>query len=510
MSTSDYASREHRTCVMMYPLAAVPPEKAEPPSRQRRTRIVCTLGPSSASRDVIVRLIRAGLDVARLNFSHGTHETHAATLATLRAAAAEVGRPVGVLQDLCGPKIRVGEMPGGGVDVTAGQVLRFRYGGGEGCLPVEYEDLAADVHAGDRILFDDGTIEARVNAVDGDVVSVRFERAGRLKTRKGMNLPGVKVSAPSVTQKDLEDLEWGLANGVDFVALSFIRSAEDLAPVRERLAREADPPLLISKLETPEAIDDLDRILHASDAVMVARGDLGVEMDFQRVPMVQKRIIRRANELDVPVITATQMLESMTGNPRPTRAEASDVANAILDGTDAVMLSGETASGRFPVESVHAMSEIAIEAEAWAAEHACDPNAAREAAPSSLHDALALGVERIARDLNVRAIAVATLGGDTARFVASARPRVPILVVSPSPRALGRSCLFWGCRAALCPPFDAATDAMNHAEAALRGHGLVRPGEVYVLAVGRGPSREFAARIHVRELGAGPDAVSPA
>ena len=481
---------------------------AEPPlpivRRRRRTHIVCTLGPSSASRDVILHMIQAGMDVARLNFSHGTLESHQALLAAVRAAAAEAGRTVAVLQDLCGPKIRLGELPGGAIEVTPGQVVGLCFGGGDGCLPVEYEGLARDVKPQDRILFDDGQFEARVEAVEGSVVWVRFERAGRLKTHKGMNLPGVHVSAPSVTAKDLDDLEWGLKNGVDFVALSFIRRAEDLAPVRQRIARVPDPPLLVSKLETPQAIADLDRILHASDAVMVARGDLGVEMDFQQVPLIQKQVIRRANELDVPVITATQMLESMTENPRPTRAEASDVANAILDGTDAVMLSAETASGRYPVEAVQAMSDIATEAERWAMERPWDPSAAREAAPTCLHDAMALGVERIARSLDVKAIAVATLGGDTARYVASARPRVPVLVISPNVRTLAQTCLLWGCEAAICPPFQAATDAMRYAEAALAKSGLVRPGEVYCLAVGRGPSREFAARIHIRVLGSGP------
>jgi len=476
---------------------------------RRRTKIVCTLGPASADARTLERMIRAGMDVARFNFSHGTHESHAKMLKALRAAAARAGRTVGVLQDLCGPKIRVGEMPNGAVTIRDRQEVVFhagkrRRGTPADALPVEYEGLPRDVKPGARILYDDGNLEARVAAVKGNLVTVRFTRGGKLKSRKGMNLPGVTISAPSVTAKDLDDLEWGLAHDVDFVALSFVRAAADLAPVRRRLKREGDPPLVISKIEQPEAVARLEEILRASDGVMVARGDLGVEMDYWQVPLIQKRLIRLANELDMPVITATQMLESMTQSPRPTRAEASDVANAIVDGTDAVMLSGETASGQYPVAAVAAMHAIAAETEQFQmAGHREYSFAARETRASGLHDALALGAERIARELDLCAIAVATLSGDTARSMAAARPRVPIVGISSNPRAVRRMALFWGVTPVRCRAFRRAADAQRHGRKAIRDLGLGKPGEKMILVTGRGPSREYAARIHVHELGKG-------
>jgi len=447
------------------------------------------------------------MDVARLNFSHGDHASHGELLAALRRAATTVGRPVGVLQDLCGPKIRMGDLPDGAVEIADGQEVVLRTGLARGGtpaagLPVQYEGLARDVKPGDRLLFDDGALEARVVGSEGPgAVRVAFVRGGRLKSRKGINLPGVQVSAPSVTAKDLEDLEWGLANQVDFVALSFVRRPEDLAPVRARLARETDPPLLVSKIEKPEALDHLEAIVRASDAVMVARGDLGVELDYARVPLVQKRLIRLANERDVPVITATQMLESMTEHPRPTRAEASDVLNAILDGTDAVMLSGETASGRYPVEAVSAMSALALEAESHLlAGDAAYRVAARDAHTSDLHDALALGVERIARSLEVRAIVAVTRSGRTARYVASSRPRVPVLALTPNPRALGRLALYWGTTPVPGPPARNPRNLLGLAETAVLEAGLAAPGDPIVVVVGRERAEEFAGRIHIHRI----------
>jgi pyruvate kinase len=401
----------------------------------------------------------------------------------------------------------MGDLPQGGVDLTPGQEVVLRAGatpGADGAaLPVQYEGLARDLRPGDRLLFDDGALEARVLEVSGPAaVRVSFLRGGRLKSRKGINLPGVRVSAPSVTPKDLDDLEWGLAHQVDLVALSFVRSAEDLAPVRARLAREPDPPLLVSKIEKPEALDELEAIVRASDAVMVARGDLGVELDYARVPLVQKRLIRLANERDVPVITATQMLESMTVQPRPTRAEASDVLNAILDGTDAVMLSAETASGRYPVEAVSAMSRVAREAEQHllAGQGRPEWGTGRDTHPSGLHDALALGVERIARSLEVRAIVAVTRSGETARYLASSRPRVPVLALTPNARALGRLALYWG----ITPvPSDSAQDPaelLRRAESAVLAAGLAGPGDPIVVVVGREESTAFAGRIHIHRL----------
>jgi pyruvate kinase len=323
----------------------------------------------------------------------------------------------------------------------------------------------------------------------------------------------VRVSAPSVTPKDLDDLEWGLAHQVDLVALSFVRSAEDLAPVRARLAREPDPPLLVAKIEKPEALDQLEAIVHASDVVMVARGDLGVELDYARVPLVQKRLITIANQHDVPVITATQMLESMTVQPRPTRAEASDVLNAILDGTDAVMLSAETASGRYPIEAVSAMSRVALEAEqhllagdaapaAGSGARGTRPawTAGRDAHPSGLHDALALGVERIARSLEVRAIVAVTRSGETARYLASSRPRVPVLALTPNARALGRLALYWGITPVPSLPALDPAEFLRRAESAVLDAGLGVPGDPIVVVVGREEPDAFAGRIHIHRL----------
>jgi pyruvate kinase len=481
------------------PIAPAPP----------RTKIVCTLGPASTDPAVLERLIRAGMNVARLNFSHGDHRSHGVLLAALRQAAARAGRPVGVLQDLCGPKIRMGDLPDGAVELADGQEVVLRSGpppahAGVPGLPVQYEGLAQDVAPGDRLLFDDGALEARVVGREGPAaVRVTFVRGGRLRSRKGINLPGVRVSAPSVTAKDMEDLEWGLAHRVDLVALSFVRHPDDLAPVRARLARVADPPLLVSKIEKPEALDHLEAIVRASDAVMVARGDLGVELDYARVPLIQKRVIRLANEWDVPVITATQMLESMTESPRLTRAEASDVQNAILDGTDAVMLSGETAAGRYPVEAVAAMSALALEAERHllAGDEAYRASA-RETRTSDLHDALALGAERIARSLEVRAIVLVTRSGRTARYVASSRPRVPVLALTANPRAVGRLALYWGITPVERRPAPGVRDLLRLAETAVLEAGLAGPGDLIVVVVGRERAEEFAGRIHVHRLAA--------
>lgn len=486
--------------------SAVTRALSRPPGR-RRTKIVCTLGPASADAQILMRMIRAGMDVARLNFSHGSHADHSKMLKTLRDAAKAVGRPVGVLQDLCGPKIRVGEVPGGAVTLAPGQRIRFYCrtpkGGlpvGENILPVQYDDLANDVGAGDRLLFDDGRLEARVEKKGAEWVEAVFPKGGVLKSRKGLNLPGVKVSAPSVTEKDLADLEWGLENGVDFVALSFVRTAKDLKAVRARVEKEKEPPLLVAKIEKPEAVDALDGIVDVADGLMVARGDLGVEMDFEKVPLVQKQIIRLGNLRDVPVITATQMLESMTENERPTRAEASDVANAILDGTDAVMLSGETAVGKFPVQAVAAMAAIAHETEEHLLAGGAYASPSRELAASSLHDALALAAERIARSLEVKAVVLGTISGQTARYVASSRPRVPVLALSTHARAVGRMALYWGIAPFASKGWKDTASFLKLAEHAVQAYDLAGPGDTIVVVVGREQSEEFSGRIHVHRI----------
>ena len=332
----------------------------------RRTKIVCTLGPATSTRERLSALIRGGMNVARFNFSHGTHAEHAALMSTLREVAKEQGEFIAIMQDLQGPKIRTGKLrdkqitlkTGDKFVITAADVL-----GDNQQVSTTYQDLPNDVKTGDRILLADGLIELRVEKVSGQEVTCLIVNGGSLGEHKGINLPGVKVSAPSLTEKDKEDLQFGIAQQVDYVALSFVRRAEDIEDLRAILNNAGSKAKIIAKLERPEAIDNLDTILNVSDCVMVARGDLGVELSPECVPVIQKHIISRANQLNVPVITATQMLESMIINPRPTRAEASDVANAILDGSDAVMLSGETSIGAYPVETVQMMSGIAVDVE---------------------------------------------------------------------------------------------------------------------------------------------------
>src|SRR5437868_11174057 len=337
------------------------------PQIRRKAKIVCTLGPASSSPAVVRELIRSGMDVARLNFSHGTHEEKARLIATIREVAASESRPICILQDLQGPKIRTGRLKyrtpvalkaGSRVTITPKDVS-----GTNSIISTTFKTLAREVQPGARILLSDGLIELRVRSIQGDDVECDVVNGGILGEHKGINLPGTNVSVPSMTEKDEKDLEFGLAHGVDIVAVSFIRTAADVQAVREKIHEFRGDVWVIAKLEKPQAIEHLEEILEISDGVMVARGDLGVEMPPEKVPIIQKHVIRRAAAWRKPVITATQMLESMIENPRPTRAEASDVANAIFDGSDAVMLSGETASGKYPVETVAMMAKIVAETE---------------------------------------------------------------------------------------------------------------------------------------------------
>src|SRR5213594_1391941 len=339
----------------------------------RKAKIVCTIGPASDSPELLGHLIESGMDVARLNFSHGSHESHSRAIKALREAAGRRRAPVAIIQDLQGPRIRIGTIPDGGIDVAADQRVRLltvflRSGGQIGAqsvapssatdIPVTYQYLARDVQPGARILIDDGLIELVVNRISGGTVECTVITGGRITSHKGINLPGTRVSAPTLTDKDREDLRFGIAQGIDYVALSFVRSPDDVASAKRLVAEWGGAVPIIAKIERPEAVDCLDAILDQADGVMIARGDLGVEMGPEAVPLLQKRIIAQANRRRCLVITATQMLESMTKNPRPTRAEASDVANAVLDGTDAVMLSGETAAGKYPIESLKTMDRI--------------------------------------------------------------------------------------------------------------------------------------------------------
>ncbi len=413
------------------------------------TKIVATLGPATDGPGRLRALIEAGVDVVRLNFSHGAHEAHAERVAAVRAAADEVGRPVAILQDLQGPKIRTGTLTGGGpVELSDGAEFRLFVGdeaGDAAGVGTTYAGLPGDVGPGDRILLSDGLIELRVEASAAGEVRTRVVTGGSLRERQGINLPGVAVDAPSLTEKDRSDLAFGLDQGVDWVALSFVRAARDVVALKQEIERAGHDTPVIAKIEKPQALDALDEILDVTDGVMVARGDLGVELSPERVPLAQKHLIHQARRRAVPVITATEMLQSMIEQPRPTRAEASDVANAILDGSDAVMLSGETAVGEHPVAAVRTMARIARVLEDAHREGRLPPPPLQRGPAASQPEAIATAVAAVEASVpDLRIIAVLSRSGRTARYVSSARPALPIVGFTPEARAAQRMALFWG------------------------------------------------------------------
>jgi len=411
-----------------------------------RGKIVCTIGPASENRGVIGELIREGMSVARLNFSHGTHRSHREVLKIIR----DLDQNVAVMQDLQGPKIRVGRIKGGEITLDKDQKVVLTtepVEGDAGRIPVKYAQLAEDVEAGDSIYLADGTIHLEVLKPSGNEVECRVLNGGVLRSRKGVNLPGVKLSAKAFTEKDREDLEFGLKLGVDFVALSFVRSAAEVLEVKKIIEKTGSPAQVIAKIEKGEALDSFEQILDAADGIMIARGDLGVEIPAEKVPVVQKKLIKKCLERGKPVITATQMLVSMTGTERPTRAEASDVANAVLDGTDALMLSEETATGKYPVESVRMMRKIIEEMEKepdypYYREEGIEGGSFDER--GMLTDAVCLGATDIASRIEASAIAVLTHTGKTARMISRRRPSVPLLVLCDFQPAARRMALVWG------------------------------------------------------------------
>src|SRR5271168_4549791 len=410
----------------------------------RHSKIVCTIGPASRSPRIIDRLLRAGMDVARLNFSHGSHDEHAESIAILRAASVEHKKPIAILADLQGPKIRTGPLAGSrAVQLRAGQrfiITTARILGDSTRVGTTFTPLPREVHRGDRILLSDGLIELRVRQVRGVDVICEVANGGSLGQNKGINLPGIKLRVPALTPKDRADLVFALQQEANYIAVSFVRRPEDILLAKSLIRRAGKDTPVIAKLEKPEAIENLDAILRVTDGVMVARGDLGVEMNPERVPVVQKTIIARAREFRRPVITATQMLESMTENPRPTRAEASDVANAIFDGSDAVMLSAETASGKYPVEAVSMMARIIEEAEASITEFP-RPSTQEQL---KVAETVAELVCHASRELHMKLIAVFTHSGFTARLVSRYRPTVPIIAFSPEAETRRRMALIWG------------------------------------------------------------------
>jgi pyruvate kinase len=450
----------------------------------RHSKIVCTIGPASCNPRILKRLLEAGMDVARLNFSHGTHAEHLERMQLLRAAARELGKTIAILADLQGPKIRTGTLAGGRpVVLRSGQkftITTAKILGDSTRVNTTFLPLPKEVHRRDRILLSDGLIELRVESVRLRDVNCRVVNGGALGEHKGINLPGVKLRVPALTAKDKTDLNFALAHGADYIAVSFVRRPEDVLLAKQLIRRAKKDTPVIAKLEKPEAIESLEQILKVSDGVMVARGDLGVEMRPERVPVVQKNIIARAREFRRPVITATQMLESMTENPRPTRAEASDVANAIFDGSDAVMLSAETASGKYPVEAVSIMARIIEEAEASITEFS------RPATQEKLKvaETVAELVCHASRELHMKWIVVFTHSGFTARLVSRYRPLVPIAAFSPEPETRRRLALLWGVVPLEIPNLRKVDQLAEISEKRLLKEKLVRKGDVIAIVAG--------------------------
>ena len=455
-----------------------------------RTKIICTIGPATQSVDTMVRLIEAGMDVARLNFSHGSREQHQKVIDNLKQASAITREHITILQDLGGPKIRTGLLEQKSVELATGDAFTFttrNVPGNTKLVSTTYRQLPQDIRIGDIILVDDGKMTFIVESkTEADVVC-RIINGGILSEKKGMNLPGVKVSLPSFTEKDADDLRFGLANDIDYVALSFVRSERDIRNLREFLAKEAPKGKripIVAKIERGEAVEDINSIIAASDVIMVARGDLGVELPTEDVPIIQKMVVRLCNEEGVPVIVATQMLESMIENPRPTRAEANDVANAVLDGADAVMLSGETSVGKFPIEAVQTMDRIIKKAEIRYRDH-FDIARQRATQKSTTLDAITKAACVIANEINAKAIVVITHSGFSAINTAKYRPRPLILAVTGRDKILRRLNLVWGIRGIMVPDFVAETDtAFQRINEELRKLKYVQSGDYVIYTVG--------------------------
>ncbi len=462
--------------------------------KRRKVKIVCTLGPSTQTQSQIETLIQEGMDIARLNFSHGTHEFHRGLIQNIRAAARKLDRPVAIMQDLQGPKIRLGVLPPGGLQVKSGDVLLLHPEGSPpssltaGMIPVPISaeialSVSKDTKKGAKILFDDGKILTRVLQVTPPQICIEVEVGGKLSNHKGMNLPGTPLSIPCVTDKDMEDLKFGLSQGVDAVALSFVRSAEDITTIRNQIRKTStESPLLIAKIEREEAIEFQDSIIEVADGLLVARGDMAVEIGAEKVPTVQKQLIHSCNELGVPIITATQMLESMVACPTPTRAEASDVANAVYDGTDAVMLSAETASGQYPFETVRTMSRIIIEAEKSREQHSRHRHA--QPLPGSVVDAIESSAASMAQQVGASAIACLTHSGLAAKTLAKFRPETPIVAIMDNEKNLRKLAFVWGVRGALIPEIVSTDDLFDRVEKVLKTHEWAEKEDLIVVTAG--------------------------
>jgi pyruvate kinase len=469
----------------------------------RKTKIISTLGPASSSPEMIKRLMDAGADVFRLNFSHGSHEEKTRLIETIRQLSTQRGNSIGILADLQGPKIRTGRMENGAIQLIKGERLDITTDdilGRSGLISTIYRALPRDVKHGSRILLDDGMIELKVLSVSGNRVNCTVVEGGVLKDLKGINLPGVDVSAPSLSEKDKADLDFCLGMGVDFIALSFVRKASDVENLKRIISERGMTIPVIAKIEKPEALRNFKSILAATDAVMVARGDLGVELSAERVPLIQKKIIRACNVAGKPVITATQMLESMILHARPTRAETSDVANAILDGTDAVMLSGETASGAYPVEAVQTMAKVALDverSELWQ----LPPR--KPLHSNNIPEAMAEAACHAASTLKAKALAVFTQSGSTAALISKFRPRLPIIAFTPFPEIQRRLSLSWGVNSCPVGSMGGTDQQIRAVEETLLAAGF-KKGDVVVITMGVPIEAKGSTNLlKIHKLGAG-------
>ncbi|HWQ99391.1 MAG TPA: pyruvate kinase [Candidatus Methylomirabilis sp.] len=462
--------------------------------QQKRTKIVCTIGPASNTDVKIRALIKAGMNVARLNFSHGTHEDHAELIRLIRTVAAELQEPVAILQDLQGPKIRVGDLPKEGVELKAGDTVVFTTGKadiGKKRLPVTYDKLHEDVKPGERILLDDGLLSAKVTKVEGRDVICEVVDGGVLTSHKGVNFPNTKLSVSAITEKDKEDVKFGVQQHVDWVALSFVRSAKEIYDLKyfiQGIQAEIDllhhheyPIRVIAKIEKPDAVENVDEIIVAVDGIMVARGDLGIEMPGKEVPLIQKRLIDKCREAAKPVIVATQLLDSMIRNPRPTRAEVSDVANAVIDHTDAVMLSGETASGKYPVETVQTMAQIVEETEASKYD---DVPPRADVIPKTTDEAISQVANILAHGVKAKLILVGSLSGDTARLVSRYRPELPIHAAVTDERVERQLNLSWGVVPFVLPRCGTVEELVERSIGHLKKRKTVTKGDKIIVVAG--------------------------
>ncbi|MCP4115399.1 MAG: pyruvate kinase [Desulfobacteraceae bacterium] len=449
----------------------------------RRTKIVCTIGPSSQSPDVLRELIQSGMNVARMNFSHGTHDEHLKKIERIRQISRELDTPVAILQDLCGPKIRTGIIEGAGIELVPGKELILtneEITGTGNRVSVSYANLPQEVKTGDSILLADGMFELSVKDKTATDIFCEIVHGGLLTSHKGINLPGTSLSIPALTEKDKEDLSFGLKNDVDFVALSFVKSSDDVMEIKDLIKAAGKDTPVISKIEKHEAIENIDKIMEATDGIMVARGDLGVEIPLEDVPGIQKMLVKKAVGAGKPVIIATQMLRSMVDSPRPTRAEAADVANAVLDGTDALMLSEETANGDFPVEALGYMAKIALKAE----DNYRHDKFLEVPETPDIAASVSYAASVLAESLHAKAIVASTKSGFTAKQISRCRPDAEIIALSPDKRALRQLCLCWGCVPSyICDPKDTDEMIEKGTGGALRT-GLVREGDTIIITAG--------------------------